>query len=390
MASVEMTSRERIQAAARGLPLDRVPVFFWINAHAGARLMARFRPSRHPSWNALARLAWSRFDRPDPAELWRLLPLAFDVHTFNFANAYGLELGSDMVLASYATPWSYTKIYREGGRFLMRDLYGVTRALGHGIYPDMIAPAITDVRGLKDYSFPDPSDPRLYNVFRRLRAAWPGASIAAEVWGSQDFVSTSLIGMERFMMWLVDYPDEIKAFMRRWSDHHIQVLRNSVKAGADVVFIEDDYGYDNRPLISMTMWKEFTYPELRRLIDAAHEAGALAVLHSCGYQMPFLEHYAAAGLDMLQSFQPQAGNDFKSAYEQYGGRLAFITGIDIQRGESMSADELKQEIIANYRLAGKKGRHVLATTHEIQHTMPEANVRAIFDTVAAIQRGEYD
>jgi uroporphyrinogen-III decarboxylase len=106
--------------------------------------------------------------------------------------------------------------------------------------------------------------------------------------------------------------------------------------------------------------------------------------------MPFLEHYADAGLDMLQSFQPKAGNDFKSAYEQFGDRLAFITGIDIQRGETMSPAELKQEIIANYRLAGKKGRHVLAFTHEIQHTMPDQNVRAIFDTVAEIQKGAYD
>jgi len=37
-----------------------------------------------------------------------------------------------------------------------------------------------------------------------------------------------------------------------------------VKAGADVVLIYDDYGYTDRPLISMKMWKEFTYDKETR------------------------------------------------------------------------------------------------------------------------------
>ena len=37
-------------------------------------------------------------------------------------------------------------------------------------------------------------------------------------------------------------------------------------------------------------------------------------------------------MDILQTFQPKAGNDFAAAYAQYGDRVCFNTGIDIQQG----------------------------------------------------------
>jgi len=387
-----VNSRERVQAAIKGLPVDRVPVFLWINAHAGCKMMAELKPSRHWSWNFLARLFWKRLSRggAEAKEIWRTLPLFFDIHAFNWANAYGLELGSDLLLASHSTPWQYTSYGWDKGHLLFKDLYGVTRAVGQGIYPDMIRPAISEVKDLASYCFPDAADPRRYNIFRKYRKSFPDKAIGAEVWGTQDFTATSLFGMERFMLFLVDYPEEMKKFMSRWADWHIEVLRRSVKAGADMVVIEDDYGCDNRPLISLSMWKEFTYPQLRRLIDAGHEAGALVMLHSCGYQMPFLPYYVEAGLDALHPLQPKAGNDFKAAYEQFGNKLAFAAGIDIQSGEWWTPEELRQDVVRNYRLAGRKGRHIISTTHEIQPTMPVPNMRAIFGVLEEISSGKFD
>jgi uroporphyrinogen-III decarboxylase len=137
----------------------------------------------------------------------------------------------------------------------------------------------------------------------------------------------------------------------------------------------------------MKMWEEFTYPHLKRMVAAAHEAGVPFMLHSCGYQMPFLEYYVEAGVDALQSFQPKAGNDFEAAYEQYGDRLAFATGIDIQQGEWMSPQELRDDILRSYHLGRRRGRHILSMTHMMQYTMPPENVRTILNTVREIQAG---
>ena len=117
--------------------------------------------------------------------------------------------------------------------------------------------------------------------------------------------------------------------------------------------------------------------------------GALTILHSCGYQMTLLDSYVEAGLDMLQAFQSLAGNDLASGYAKYGDKLTFITGIDTQRGEGMSPQEFKEDILKAYKIGREKNRFVLGTTHEMQYTMPDANVRIMFDTVAALHAGQY-
>ena len=387
-----MTPKERIHAAARGLPADRVPVFYWIEAHTGCKLMAEYKPSRHWNRNLLAKFLWGRFKEGgymQAAEIWRFLPLLYDIHSYNFANAYGIDLGADMVLASYATPayskWGYRKRHID-----VVDIYGVGRKIGGGIYPDMIDPPVKSIDDLRNFRFPDATRDSLYNIFRQYRKQYPLHSIAAEAWGPHDWTSNQMIGLEKYMTWLVEYPDELKSFMDRFIEHEIEIAHGSVRAGADVVFIYDDYGYNNRPLISMKMWREFMYPRLKKQVDAAHEDGALICLHSCGYQMSFLEYYVDMGIDMLQSFQPAAGNDFKLAVDKYGDKLCFITGIDIQRGEAMTPDEYKQDILESYRIGRAKNRHILGTTHEIQYTMPDENIRILFETVRDIQAGRYD
>jgi uroporphyrinogen decarboxylase len=120
-------------------------------------------------------------------------------------------------------------------------------------------------------------------------------------------------------------------------------------------------------------------------VAAAHGADVPFMLHSCGYQMPFLDDYVEAGVDALQSLQPMAGNDLQGACEQVGDRLAFATGIDVQQGEWMSPRELRADILRSYEIGKSAGRHILSMTHMMQYTMPTANVRAIFDTIAEIQ-----
>lgn len=387
----KMTSLERIHAAAKGLPVDRAPVFIWLNAHTGAKLMADSIPSKNRSWNFIAKFLWNRFRAKEfyAKELWRLSPLIFDIHMFNWANLYSVELGSDMFMAAHGTPWRYAKFSLKNGSIRIRDIFGVTRCMG-GIYPDMMEPPIKTVKDLVHYQFPDVDNPKLFEPFRKFRGQFPDVSIAPEIWGPQDFTATSMMGMERFMVFLYDYPEEMKSFLKKWTDGQIAIIRKSVEAGADLVAIYDDYGYDNSPIMSPVMWKEFIFPELHRLVDAAHEAGALVMLHSCGYQMPFLDSYVEAGIDILQSFQPMAGNNFEKAYTQYGDRLCFMTGIDIQRGEFLTREEYKMEIIQNYRIGRSKNRFVLGTTHEIQYTMPDANLATIFETIKEIQDGRYD
>jgi len=56
----------------------------------------------------------------------------------------------------------------------------------------------------------------------------------------------------------------------------------------------------------------------------------------------------------------------------------------------MTPEQLREDILHHYRVGRTTGRHILATTHLMQPTMPDANIRVIFETARGIQAGEYD
>jgi hypothetical protein len=354
-------------------------------------MIAEYQParSRMATWGA--RFLWKRFKAHSGLEAgaWtRALPLLFE----EYGNGhYALELGADISLQSpeLSSPTAFiTSVRKQEGRLTFKGPFDITMGLG-GVYAYPIEPAVTDVRDLSAIEF-QPITEAQFAGTRKFRQAHPDVCIMSEVYSFQQVLCDYILGMEPFMLALYDYPDEIAAFLSRLADWIVDIIRHAARAGADVLIFADDYGASGRPLISMDMWKTFTYPHLKRFIAVAHEEGVPFILHSCGYQMPFLEHYIEAELDALQSFQPKAGNDFASAYAEYGDRLAFITGIDIQRGETMAPQALRQEILDNYAIGKTQGRHILGTTHMIQYSMPMENLQVILDTVREIQAGQHD
>lgn len=386
-----MTSRERVMAVARGRPADRVPVMLWLNPHATCRLLAEYRPGPGRLANILARWLWARFVREGGLEAgqWtRVLPLLFE----EYGNGlYALELGADLAILSpelLSAPRFIRSLGRWNGRLSVRGPFGGGRLALGGIYMDPVEPAVGSVEALDDLALPPLSAGQFAGI-RRFREAHPDTCLLVEVTALQQAVCDYILGTEAFMLALYDAPGRIHAAMERVADWVEAIIGYSVEAGADVVYLQDDYGATGRPLISPRMWRTFTYPHLKRLVEVAHRAGVPFMLHSCGYQMPFLEAYVEAGVDILQSFQPKAGNDFDAAYARYGDRLTFATGIDTQQGESMTPQELRESMRHYLRNGRRNGRRILSMTHMMQYTMPLENIRAIFEVVQEIQTGVY-
>jgi uroporphyrinogen-III decarboxylase len=388
MTAGKMNSRERVLAAIKGLPVDRVPVFYWLNPHATCRMLAEFHPSNSTLANFIARRMWRKFKQDGGAEAgeWvRAWPLLFE----EYGNGtYALNLGADVSIQSpeIISPSVFlTSVRKRNGRLTFKGPFEILMGMG-SIYAYPVEPAVTKPQELQDIEFP-PVKASQFTGVRKFREKHPDVCVACEILSFQQLLCDYIMGMEPFMLALYDAPGEIEAFLGRLSDWVVEIIWHAARAGADLMCFADDYGTNGRMLISKRMWKKFTYPHLKRFIAVSHEEGVPFMLHSCGYQIPLLEDYIEAELDLLQSFQPGAGNDFESAYAQYGGKLAFATGIDIQRGGRMTPEELRNEIISYYTIGKTKGRFILGTTHMIQYSMPIENLITIFNTVKEIQAG---
>ncbi|MCF7853370.1 MAG: uroporphyrinogen decarboxylase family protein [Candidatus Pacebacteria bacterium] len=112
-------------------------------------------------------------------------------------------------------------------------------------------------------------------------------------------------------------------------DMNLYAIEKYAEAGADGYMWCDDWGLQNRLMISPASWREIWKPRYARVYKAAHEAGLLTFLHSCGDVTSILDDLIAIGLDVIQMDQ-QENMGLEELGRRFGGRITFWCPVDIQ------------------------------------------------------------
>lgn len=111
----------------------------------------------------------------------------------------------------------------------------------------------------------------------------------------------------------------LEAMILRWAD-----------AGADGIFFCEDWGVQNRLLISPCMWRQVFEPLFRRLCTAARERGLHVIMHSCGYVWDILDDLADVGICAMQFDQPSLYGLERLADKLRSLGVALHAPVDIQ------------------------------------------------------------
>jgi len=374
-----MTSRERVLSAIKGEKVDQTPVMIWLNPHMTCRLLAEKQIAGNIVTGLVGKSIWRRFLRRgemDADALTRALPFLFE----EYGNGeLALKLGSDIAVLSpdFISPSSFIRNIRLGKNKLeVSGPFGGRVSLA-GIYMHPLLPAVDHPKNLKYLELPEVNKNHFSGV-RAFRKKFPGACLLVEIGAMQQVLCDYILGSEAFMLALYDYPKEIADFMQRLGDWLYDIIPLASDAGADIIFLQDDYGCNMRPLISMKMWRELTFPQLCRLVQASHKCKKPFMLHSCGFQMPFLKYYLEAQIDVLQSLQTGAGNDLSLAIQNTFGKLAFATGIDVQQAETLNTMDFSASMRKVLNTGRNYGKFIFATTHMMQHSLSKEILDEIF------------
>ena len=77
------------------------------------------------------------------------------------------------------------------------------------------------------------------------------------------------------------------------------------QVGCDGVFFCEDWGTQERLLVSPTMWDRMFRWTFERLIERAHAHGMTVWMHSCGCVRDIIPTLVDLGLDVFQFSQPE-------------------------------------------------------------------------------------
>ncbi len=136
-------------------------------------------------------------------------------------------------------------------------------------------------------------------------------------------------GLENVWCDIYENPDQLGRLIDILVDMNLYAIKQYAQAGVDGYMWWDDWGLQDRTMISPDAFREIWKPRYARVYQAAHDAGMLTFLHSCGHIVDILDDLIEAGLDVIQmDQQTNMGLDLLS--ERFRGRITFWCPVDIQ------------------------------------------------------------
>lgn len=375
-----LTSRERVITAMRREIPDRVPKYADFSPGIYERFLIEIgydlsgRSIEEAKGRPLVTFQ-SELGLPDPADYFE-----YEVRV--------VEFGKTMLRTDFSPFFDSDNL--PEGRF-RTDEWGIGYIRGSEHHFEEIAHPMANfssIDDLEDYPWPD-----VTATYRRESArglveqvhkkdlavlAWPpmkGGTIFETAWG--------LRGFEQLIIDMMINQDFATYLLDKITEFSIANAGYFASCGADILLTGDDFGMQDRMIISPKMWRKWFKPRYANLISNVKSINPelLVFYHSDGMIEPIIPELIEIGVDILNPVQPECMDPVK-VYRQYGDQLAFWGTIGTQSTMPFGTTaEVKEVVKDRIQTIGLDGGLLLAPTHKIEPDVPWENVIAFFEAV---------
>ena len=264
------------------------------------------------------------------------------------------------------------------GNGCVRDAFGVVwdRSVDQdiGVVQGSVLPKPT----LDGYCFPDAQDARLYTHLPnqltqsgdRFRMFAIGFSLYERAW--------TLRGMENLMMDFYDHPDFVRQLLAAITDCNLAQVSKALEFDIDAVYFGDDWGQQHGLQMGYELWREFIYPELKRMYSLVRKAGKYVFIHSCGDVDELFDDLIGIGLNCFNPFQPEV-MDVPELLKKYRSRLTFHGGLSTQKTLPYGTIEQVRAETRRLLTLGGEGSYILAPAHAVEGDVPLENMLAFIE-----------
>lgn len=320
----------------------------------------------------------------------------------SLVETYRKETGSDLDYHTYfGMPWEnvddirlehapevYRKYYSTGLKDGTEiDIWGVAHEPGSEAAKHMTRMRnpmedMEELEELQEYPFPDFSKgdcshqkKQVADIHARGLAAV--GNMQMTIWETAWYIR----GMENLMVDMSCEPEMAAWVFDRVTEQAIIRAESFAEAGVDILFLGDDIGMQNGPMMSLEMYRTWLKPRLARVISSAKKIrpDLLVFYHSCGDASLFIPDLIDCGVDVLNPIQSEC-MDFADIYREYGGKISFHGTIGTQTTMPFGTpQEVKEAVWRNLDIASEHGGLFVAPTHLLEPEVPWENILAYVD-----------
>jgi len=376
-----MTSKERLLAAMRKAPVDRVPVpqvfWLWSPEHEMFR------------WADLeAKTAWHKrlgFDH------YLSLP-SVGRQNPEIVERHWQEKSPDEECAILCSEWSSPKGTLTAKLRLSEDYPGQKINLFSDFntarYVKPLLGSAADLETFVRMDFwklragDELEEWRSQCRFLKQHADAEGLAVSCDAGMSLDYLIQGSTA-EQGILLAVEHPEETMHFMRHVNKHFEDTLPLYFEAGAD--FVHRRGWYDSTDCWSPSQFVRFAAPFIQKMTQLAHQAGLPCRYQMCTGIMPLLPELAKLDFDCLMGVEPVCtGQDMGKIVEALGDRKSFWTGLSAPLHIGMgSTEDVRKAVRKAFDIFGHRG-FLLSAVPSIRRNWPWENVEAMMDEYRAI------
>ena len=226
---------------------------------------------------------------------------------------------------------------------------------------------LRDPSEVEDYPLPSPEESQIIERAKKaVSKVDRNRVIVAGVngWGLFER-AWLLIGMLRFFMWSFRHPDALKKLIERIAEVKVRLSERLIEeVGVDLIMYGDDWGMEDRPLLSPEQWRTFIKPWQSKLYDVVKQRGVLIYQHSDGKVEDLIPDLTEIRVDIL-NIQPEC-NDWHRILNKYGKRIVLWGGVSARTLDIGAPEEVVKEVEECAQL-GRFGGIILAPGHSLKY-----------------------
>ncbi len=340
-----MNSKQRVHAALRREPVDRLPVFMWFHPQTAQRLAG------------ILEIPASRV-----AEV-----MGDDVRQTWVNNNYGMEgIVHDHEGESHVDFWGVQWTKQQG----FNQITG---------FPLAEASREQALR----YQFPIDHLEDLLRLMLPVVALERDYFIGCDVSPCVFEMYWRLLGMERGLFEIADDPGFAHEMLKRCADFAVELSRAAVERfPLDWLWTGDDVSSQVSMLMSPASWRKLIKPHLARVVAVGKAKGLWVAYHCCGALRPIIPDLIEIGIDVLNPVQCNCpGMDPLELKAEFGKDLAFMGGVDTQgllpTGTVEEVRRATARLIEGMTRDG--GGYILAASHTVPPETPDENIFAMYE-----------
>lgn len=243
---------------------------------------------------------------------------------------------------------------------------------------------ITDRASFEDYQWPDPDKADFSRLEQAAGAMTPGMKLISQ--GPNGVLENviRLVGFDTLCFLLVDDPELIKEIFDAVGSRlvrYYQLLLQHDCVGA--IIGNDDWGFKTMTMLSPDDMRRHVVPWHAKIVAAAHAAGKPAIMHSCGNLTTVMDDIIDdIGYDAKHSYEDTI-LPVEEAYEQYGGRIAIMGGLDVDFMVRSEPEAIYRRAKSMLERSADRGGYALGTGNSVPEYVPQEHYFAMIS--AAIE-----